>query len=437
MRAAKDVIIDIFKLHESGNLDAAETAYDQLLCQIEQPDPNLLYGYGSLLVSKERFGLGINMLRAAATLAPSHVGIWTNIGVGYKHIGRDDLAIDAYEKAYKLAPNSQEVLACIAGYWVNRGEPAKVVEFARRSLAINPDEPAAHMHLALGLLEQGKFEEAWPHYETRWDTVERKKHKRPYTCPKWDGSYVGKLSIHGEQGLGDEILFMSLFRAAQARVGSVVIECATRLVPIFEESFGVKCYPNHASLIAAEGEPDAHIAMASLPIHLGLPDGKPFLERNHVFDFPKKRRIGIAWRGGILRTNHRYRTVELKDFAPIFETTDAEFVSVQYGPDEIDAEAKKCGLTTGPRDLISLQNRIASCDLVISVCQTAVHQAGAMGVPCYTLVPKRCAWRYCGESMLPWYESVRFFRQKKDGEWASVIKAIAKELKNGTAALAA
>lgn len=437
MRTVEDAIAEAFKLHGAGNLDGAEMVYDQLMYQVTEPNPTLLYAYGTLLVSKEKFGLGISLLRAASEMAPNHAPIWTNIGVAYKHIGNDELAIDAYEKAYKLEPNSEEVLASIAGYWVNRGEPAKVIEFARKALAIRADEPAARMHLALGLLEQGKFEEAWPHYESRWETLERKKHKRPYVCPKWDGSYVEKLSIHGEQGLGDEILFMSLFRKARAKVGSVVIECATRLVPLFEEAFGVKCYPDHASLIAAEGEPDAHVAMASLPIHVGLPDGKPFMPRNFVYDFPKNHRIGIAWRGGILRTNHRYRTVKLADFKPIFGASDAEFISVQYGPDAVDKEAEDFGLGTGPRDLISLQRRIASCDLVITVCQTAVHQAGAMGVPCYVLTPKRAAWRYCGENMMPWYESVKLFKQGASETWEPVIAQIVRELRKQRADVAA
>ena len=51
----------------------------------------------------------------------------------------------------------------------------KVIDYMERALGLDPVHPAAHMHLALGLLEQGKFDQAWPHYEYRWDTVERVK----------------------------------------------------------------------------------------------------------------------------------------------------------------------------------------------------------------------------------------------------------------------
>ncbi len=80
-------------------------------------------------------------------------------------------------------------------------------------------------------------------------------------------------------------------------------------------------------------------------------------------------------------------------------------------------------METGPTDFLSLHERIASCDLVISVCQTAVHQAGAMGVPCWVLTPRNAAWRYCGERM-PWYNSVELFRQEVAGEWSPVVDRI-------------
>lgn len=422
--------------HMRGDIDVAEAQYDQIMYQTDKPDVNLLVGYGTLLVGKQKFGLGISLLRTGLALYDKHPLAWANLGVAYKHIGRDDLSLQAYEKALALSPYMPEVLAGMGGFYINKDKAWLAEKYSRRALEIDPNLPAARMNLAVALLEQGRLEEAWPHYEGRWESLDRSMDKRPYKAPRWTGERVKTLAIHGEQGLGDEILFMSLFQKVKERAERVVIECAERLVAIFGESFGVPCYPDHASLIEAEGEPDAYIPMGSLPLVLGLPDGRPFLKRPHHHRTGKPL-IGIAWRGGTMRTNLHDRTMALKDLRPLLEAVDAEFVCVQYGGADVEAEAKEMGLEIGQRDFPSLQYRIGICDLVISVCQTAVHQAGAMGVDCWTLVPRNAAWRYCGENMMPWYRSVQFFRQGEDHKWEPVIARGAKALQERYAAVAA
>lgn len=428
MRTVKEICAEAFALHSLGELDRAGAIYDEMLGKLDVNDANVLYGYGSLLVQRGNHGLGIFLLRAALGVVKNHCPIWTNLGVAYKWIGRDDMALQCYNTAHEIDPNAVEPLASLAGYWINKNEPQKVIDYARRALAVDPTCAPANMHLALGLLEQGNHSEAWPHYEYRWETLDRIKDKRPYKAPLWRGQWTGKLAIHGEQGLGDEIMFMSLFPKACKLADSIVIECAERLIPTFKAAFGVPCYKDHASLIEAQGEPDAYVPMGSLPGILGLPDGKAFLPRGirPVRDRPK---IGIAWKGGTNRTNADYRSLKLSELRPIFDAADADFVSVQYGSDDVDAEAFKSDLAIGPRDFDNLQKRIGSCDLIISVCQTSVHQAGAMGVPCWTLVPRKAAWRYCGPDMKPWYNSVKFFRQSEAGNWDAVIQSIANDLR--------
>ena len=68
-------------------------------------------------------------------------------------------------------------------------------------------------------------------------------------------------------------------------------------------------------------------------------------------------------------------------------------------------------------------------DLVITVCTTVHHVAGALGIPCWTMVPAQPAWRYqIKGDKTPWYKSVRLFRQKKGESWNPVINRISGEL---------
>jgi hypothetical protein len=57
-----------------------------------------------------------------------------------------------------------------------------------------------------------------------------------------------------------------------------------------------------------------------------------------------------------------------------------------------------------------------------------VHLGGALGNPDRVLVPAVPEWRYLVQGeRLPWYPSVRLFRQNAPGAWQSVIENVAAE----------
>ncbi|MCH8828269.1 MAG: methyltransferase domain-containing protein [Planctomycetes bacterium] len=68
-------------------------------------------------------------------------------------------------------------------------------------------------------------------------------------------------------------------------------------------------------------------------------------------------------------------------------------------------------------------------DLVISVDNSTVHLAGALGAPTWTLLPFSADWRWFldrGDS--PWYPSMRLLRQKNRGDWSGVMQETARLL---------
>jgi ADP-heptose:LPS heptosyltransferase len=73
---------------------------------------------------------------------------------------------------------------------------------------------------------------------------------------------------------------------------------------------------------------------------------------------------------------------------------------------------------------------VASCDLVISVCTSVIHLAGALGVPCWVMTPKWPAWRYQNTGGMPWYRSVRLYRAPEVGQdaWKPVVEKIGLDL---------
>jgi hypothetical protein len=68
-------------------------------------------------------------------------------------------------------------------------------------------------------------------------------------------------------------------------------------------------------------------------------------------------------------------------------------------------------------------------DLIISVCTSTAHLAGALGRPVWLLNRFDTDWRwFLDRDDSPWYPTMRIFRQPRPGDWTSVIQAVADQL---------
>jgi ADP-heptose:LPS heptosyltransferase len=116
------------------------------------------------------------------------------------------------------------------------------------------------------------------------------------------------------------------------------------------------------------------------------------------------------------------------------------FVSLQYGDcmQEIKQLKKEKNVhihswnDADPlSDLDNFSAQISALDLVISVDNSTVHFAGAVGTTVYVLLPLLSNYRwmqYRDDS--PWYPTMKLFRQVSHNNWNNVFYDIEKELKN-------
>jgi tetratricopeptide (TPR) repeat protein len=404
--------------HINHQLDKALDCYDMALTQELHPGirAHVEYLLGTLYSEAGKNGIA-RVLLESASKGMEGPEVLNNLGIVYKSINRYDLAREAYAKALQKDYSAQ-TLCNLSGLYINTAEPEKAYEIASKAFAMKPFAQGGN-HMALACLEMQRWEEGFTKYEHRRELPEFS--KRSYKFPYWNGEKVKRLLIVGEQGLGDEIMFMSCWQLIQHLADEVEIECAERLVPLFERSFGVKCYPDEKSVV---GEFDAYVHMGSLPriakIWERWDERKfPFLK---VEDYPKDGfRIGHSWRGGTNKTHDVLRNFALEKWMPLAELGG---ISLQYGP--AAGMAQKLGLPHDEesiKDIDKLASMVKSCDLVVTVCNTTAHIAGGLDVPCYVLTPHKKAWRYATSTeRMQWYRSVILIQQGPDEDWASVVQ---------------
>jgi ADP-heptose:LPS heptosyltransferase len=145
-----------------------------------------------------------------------------------------------------------------------------------------------------------------------------------------------------------------------------------------------------------------------------------------------RKKVGIAWNGGLKDTFKERRSLDLEQLLPIL-SQDCTFISLEYkNPHELADFEQEHGIkihhfpeATESRDYDDTAALVDELDLVISVQTAVVHLAGALGKPCWTLTPNKPNWRYATPRFM-WSESVELFRQGK--AWDEPIKSIVERL---------
>lgn len=124
--------------------------------------------------------------------------------------------------------------------------------------------------------------------------------------------------------------------------------------------------------------------------------------------------VGLSWRGGSRKTRGGLRSLELADLLPLAAGLPRRFICLQRGDcsAEIDmARAAGMHIEHWPGVLDDMEDSaalIAALDLVVSVDNTMVHLAGAVGQLCWALLAHLPDWRYGIEgTTMPWYPSVQ------------------------------
>jgi tetratricopeptide (TPR) repeat protein len=442
----QDLFDKSFAAHKAGQLDEALRGYDALLNR--QPyDGMLLYLVGNVMLQQGHHGQAITMLEAAVRADEGNVGAWNDLGCALKAEHFEEGASLAWEKSIQLGGRTAATLNNLATLYADSGYPEKALPYIEEALAQDPENPHVHWNKALALLSQGRWAEGWAAHEYRYRVNTKSVAPRSYG-PIWKGEKDGLLVVHGEQGLGDEIMFATCLPELLAEHPYAVIECERKLVSLFERSFGVPCIASQKDFVAPPDVTVRQIGMGSMPARYRNSDAEfpaprailkadPLLveeARALVADLPRPL-IGYSWMGGTKQTRVQHRSLSaaaVKSMHPDHGTA----ISLQYGQ-YADVEGDAAGLLrfeswTDGTDLDKLAAFLMVLDEIVTVCTTLVHMSGALGLKAHVLTPLRSSWRYgqkSGPGAMLWYPQHTLHRQPAEGDWKPVIKEVAQHLR--------
>lgn len=425
MRALDDVMQEANANLHAGRFREAIPLYDEVI----RRNPKVweaANGLGICLHHAGQVGTAMAAFSHALNLAPKHPAIWSNYGGTLRFAGHVDWARAAYREALAVDRNFSIALNGMAGSFVNEGDPGPGVEWGRRAVAAD-GSTTNHVNLALCLMELGRWDEAWPHYRKRAIA------ERPYPGERWRGEDVDWLIVHGEQGLGDEVMFLGCLPELMGRARrGVVLEVNPRLVPLVRASFPGVTVIGRPEEFVHPGE--GSIAVAALGDLAELCDGG-IPPKVSAYLSPlawyHEDTVLLAMKGGTLGTHDYLRNPALDDWRPVVAAIKAAGlrpVSIQYTADGPEM-AEALGIehdATAAGDLTAQAEAIASCRALVSVQQTALHLGGALGAHVLGVVSNKPAWRYGISGDMPWYQTVDLWRQAPgEKDWAPVMGRVA------------
>jgi len=151
-------------------------------------------------------------------------------------------------------------------------------------------------------------------------------------------------------------------------------------------------------------------------------------------------RLGIAWQGNKKYAGDAWRSVPLRQFAPLARVPGVRLLSLQRGPGSEQISELPEDFGPGPIDFgpqfdtdagpfMDTAAVMQHLDLVITSDTAIPHLAGAMGRPVWVALGCAADWSWLDqrEDSL-WYPTMRLFRQSRLNDWGELFDRIAAEL---------
>jgi len=435
-------------LKDQGKLNEAIKAYNKALSL----NPNYAEAYnnsGNALREQGKLNEAIETYNKVLSLNPNYAEAYNNIGLVLQDQGKLNEAIEAYNKALSLNPNYAEAYNNMGLVLQDQGKLNEAIEAYNEALLLKPNFPDAVWNQSFALLSNGNFYTGWAQYEKRWERSNYIYTPLHSAKPKWEPNQGGRVLVWSEQGLGDLIMFSSIIPELCEQSEKLIIQTDERLIPLFKRSFSSDIIYYGVEEKISEQQYDYHIPIGSLPLHfrtnlksfeknsgayLKADNLKADNLRSELLSDGSDNLIGISWHTTNRLKGAQNRNITLEQLTPILQLPKTKLISLQYGDvkKDIDSLFNNFNIKVyqvpeinNMKDIDDLAALITACDSIISIDNSTIHLAGALGKESKLLLPYSCDWRWPqGVSTSQWYSSVKLYRQTEIGNWDHVLRKL-------------
>lgn len=427
---------------KTNQFEEALSAFQHGL-SIEPDSIEFLINMGVCLRQMRRYEEAERYFQRALSRSPDHPELHNSLAWLYSDLHDYDKAVAHARRACALQPNNINFLYC-HGYLLRRyNRRAEARAVFKKALAIDPGDSTARFGYAELILAEGELVEGLACYESRFDVMQS---WLTGPWPVWDGTNPeGKtLFVHHEQGVGDTIQFCRYLPLLHQADAKVLFSCQPSLVSLMRRLPGIdRLYPAN-EVDYAIVRADAQVSLLSLMGVFGttmatIPAACPYLHADpesvvrlgRLLPPTGKYKVGIIWAGNPAQAEDHNRSLHLRQLAPLTALRDAvQFYSLQMG-----YATEQIGQYGPPLGLIDLSPHIASfddtaafmthMDLIVSVCTSTIHLAGALARPAVVLLHSAADWRwFLDRQDSPWYPSVHLIRQSAPRQWQPVVEEL-------------
>ena len=458
-------------------LEAAEKFYR--LCVQANPDSiNGLINLASVLRDQAKFEDAIELLREKIYLHQGNPDLWNSLGTVLAESGDPVGSVPFYSEALRLKPDFARAHNNLANVFELTGEPDKAVEHFEQALK-NPQDKIdratmRHGH-SMALLASGRLAEGWQAQQVRLDPDNTQATLFVMKCPRWESLDLNELkgktvTIVGEQGLGDEILFLNAGHELQERIGpdgELRIACEKRLIPLIARSFPDAKVDHHVSTVlegrnvrAGNGldvDADFWTPMgdplgALRPDVESFPDTPAFMtpDESRVAEFKAEldalgpeMKVGILWKSLKMNASRARFFSPLDHWKPVLQTPGVKFINMQYGEtaDDLKRASEEFGVDIYTPETLDLRDDLdgvaamgKALDLMIGPMNASINLSASVGGEVWVFLSQRRHWTTFSSDRIPWYPTSTLFFGDGFADWSGIMAKIADALAKRAAA---
>lgn len=416
-----------------------------------------LYNLGNAHHKLGQFEEALNAYLEFLKVHPTFPLAHLNLGNVLKDMERLDEAILAYQKAIHYQTNDAGAYINLGSVYYQQGYYLPAIAAYDRALELAPDAMQAKWNKSLALLKLGRFDEAYPLYESRWEPGGYCHNiKKNLSQPLWIGQFPLQnktLLLTCEQGLGDTVQYARYASWASNQGAKVILEVQQPLLRLAQHITGVSTVISMGEVLPTF---DYYCPLMTMPMatHTQLHNIPPPINitiDRITSDIWKNRlahlsglKVGLVWSGGF-RPNqpdvwglNARRNIPLELLSKL-NLPGVDYISLQKGmPAEKDYQRLRQTGWQGPvihefssqlTDFYATAALIEHLDLVICVDTSVAHLSASLGKPTWILNRFDSCWRWLTERTdSPWYPSVRLYRQTQAGDWDTVLNSVKSHL---------